>query len=559
LDEPKILISHGDSAVEAKGLRVLNLLNDAWLPVRRSRSGADIIAPAQLTDQLDDDPVIALDWPRADFRIASLEFLIGLLATACPPADPYIWPDYWRSPPPPEALQAAFAPIAHAFSLDGDGPRFLQDAEELVADSEPVERLLIEAPGDSTLKHNTDMLVRRGRATRLSRATAAMALYTFQSWAPAGGAGNRTGLRGGGPLTTLVLPHGAPSLWHMLWANVPGGEAAKLADLPHIFPWLAPTVTSDAGRVVTPQSAHPLQCWWGMPRRIRLDFAPADPPAPCDLTGERDAVTVTGWRQRPRGANYAAWGGVHPLTPTYRQKPASEVLPVHPQPGGIGYRHWLGLVLASEGGLRTPARAVSAWRDRSADAGCGGESDSSRLLAAGFDMDNMKARAFVETEMPLPALVDGQAQERLDRLAEALVKAADRVASLLRGAVRAALFSAGASVKLDWELLSSVREQLWERTDAAFFAQLQNAVSRGATEPYPECVAWLTLLRRTALALFDESAPLAADSGAAAPRIGKARRNLLFALLGYGKDGQALFSELGQAAPEVKPRKGKSV
>jgi CRISPR system Cascade subunit CasA len=559
IDDPIGLVSHGDSVVEPKGLHVLNLLNDAWIPVRRKHSGSGLISPPELTGALEADPVIALDWPRADFRIASLEFLIGLLATACPPADPYVWPDYWRSPPPPEALQAAFAPIAHAFSLDGDGPRFLQDAEELVADSEPVERLLIEAPGDSTLKHNTDMLVRRGRATRLSRATAAMALYTFQSWAPAGGAGNRTGLRGGGPLTTLVLPHGAPSLWHVLWANVPRGEPAKPADLPRIFPWLAPTLTSEAGRIVTPQTAHELQCWWGMPRRIRLDFAPADPPAACDLTGERDTVMVTGWRQRPRGANYAQWGGVHPLTPTYQQKPATEVLPVHPQPGGIGYRHWLGLVLESEGGLRKPARAVSEWRsNRCADAGCGGESDSSRLLAAGFDMDNMKARAFVETEMPLPALSDGEAQERLDRLAEALVQASDLVASLLRGAVRAALFSAGASVKLDWELLSSVREQFWERTDAAFFEQLKNAAARGATEPYPECAAWLTLLRRAALDLFDEAAPLAADSGAAAPRIGKARRNLLFALLGYGKDGQALFSKLGQSAPETKRPKGKS-
>jgi hypothetical protein len=51
---------------------------------------------------------------------------------------------------------------------------------------------------------------------------------------------------------------------------------------------------------------------------------------------------------------------------------------------------------------------------------------------------------------------------------------------------------------------------------------------------------------------------LRADSGAAAPRIGKARRTLLFALLGYGRDGQALFTDLQQSAPEAKPRKGKA-
>ncbi len=80
----------------------------------------------------------------------------------------------------------------------------------------------------------------------------------------------------------------------------------------------------------------------------------------------------------------------------------------------------------------------------------------------------------------------------------------------------------------------------------------------GATEPFPECADWLKRLRATALALFDEAAPLETDSGSAAPRIGKARRTLLFALLGYGCDGQALFSDLGLPAPESKTRTARS-
>jgi CRISPR system Cascade subunit CasA len=66
---------------------VLNLITDAWLPVRRLHSGRCTIRPSQLTETICDDPVIAIDWPRADFRIATLELLIGLLATACPPHD----------------------------------------------------------------------------------------------------------------------------------------------------------------------------------------------------------------------------------------------------------------------------------------------------------------------------------------------------------------------------------------------------------------------------------------------------------------------------------------
>ena len=335
-----------------------NLWIDAWMPVRRP-SGSAAIRPAELTASVSTDPVLAPDWPRPDFRFATLEMLAGLLATACPPADEDAWFDWWEEPPTPETLDAALESVAGAFVLDGNGPRFLQDAEELVATSEPVERLLIEAPGASTTSKNTDLLVKRGRIAALGRPTAAMALYTFQSWAPAGGAGNRTGLRGGGPLVTMVAPQAKRTLWHLVWANVPVGKPAAPADFPHIFPWLAPTVLSNGGRGVTPAEAHPLQAWWGMPRRIRLDFAETDPPTPCDITGRPDSVRVTGWRQRPNGANYLAWGGRHPLTPHFRLKPGEELLPVHPQPGGIGYRHWLGLVTATRDELRSPAHSVA--------------------------------------------------------------------------------------------------------------------------------------------------------------------------------------------------------
>jgi CRISPR system Cascade subunit CasA len=533
---------------------MLNLITDPWLPVRRPHSGRCTIRPAQLTEAIGDDPVIAIDWPRADFRIATLELLIGLLATACPPRDHDAWLDLWDKPPDPSALDAAFAPIAHAFALDGDGPRFLQDFEDLVSDPEPIERLLIEAPGASATRDNTDLLVHRNRVASLGRAAAAITLFTFQSWAPEGGRGHRTGLRGGGPLTTLVLPRGEASLWHLLWANVPCGTPPPAAELPRVFPWLAPTVTSEGARVVTPQNAHPLQCWWGMPRRIRLDFSAEGAASPCDLTGVPDSVQVESWRQRPHGTSYATWR--HPLTPYYQPKAGGELLPVRPRPDGIGYRHWLGLVLQSPDGSRLPAQAIHNWRqDRMRDAGDG---TTARLIAVGYSMKQMKARAFVESEMPLPGAPDAAAQQCLDDLATRLVRAADLVAGLLRGAVRAALFSAGATVKFDAELLSSVRERLWEQTETGFFDALENAARRAATEPDPEPAAWLARLRRIALALFDEAAPLSPESGSAAPRIGRARRNLLFTLTGFGKDGAALFEVLDLPAAEPKARKRKA-
>ena len=541
---------------------MFNLLSTPWLPAIRRSGRRCTIRPSDIVDCHDDDPVVALDWTRPDFNVAGMEFLAGLLATFHPPEDPHAWLDLWREAPTPDQLDAAFLPHAEAFVLDGAGPRFMQDREGLVSEPEPVELLLIEAPGASTRSKNTDLFVHRDRVARLGRAAAAMALYTFQSWAPSGGAGNRTGLRGGGPLVTMVLPgppQHRPTLWQTIWANVPCGDPAEPADLPRILPWLAPTITSKDGRVVTPENAHELQAWWGTPRRIRLDFAAPGVPQPCGLTGVPDAVAVTSWRQRPHGANYVAWGGAHPLTPTYQLKPGTERLPLHPQPGGVGYRHWLGLVLQDATGLRQPARAITTWYDeRAQDAGL--RPNAARLLAAGFDMDNMKARGFVESIMPLPGSLDLDTQRRLERLAHRLVLSAEQVASLLRSAVRTALFSAGATVRPDLELLSAVRERLWTATEPAFF----DALSCTPLPPDGEAEhAWHRLLRDTALALFDEAAPLepnvppAIHQGEIIPRQVRARRNLTFALRGYGKEGAALFTTLD--LPAVAPAKPKAV
>jgi CRISPR system Cascade subunit CasA len=246
---------------------VFNLLTDQWLPARRADGRVDVIRPAQVTSSIETNPVISIEWPRADFRMACIEFLIGLTATACPPADEEDgWIDGWESPPSPDTLADAFTPLTHAFDLDGPGPRFLQDFDELPGEPDSPETLLIEAPGANTRRNNTALLVKAGRVTRLSRPAAAMALFTLQCYAPSGGRGNLTSVRGGGPLTTLAVPpinHGP--LWKLIWANTPSGRGGPglPTDLSRIFPWLAATRTADRFPATTPAEAHPLQVFWG--------------------------------------------------------------------------------------------------------------------------------------------------------------------------------------------------------------------------------------------------------------------------------------------------------
>lgn len=539
---------------------VFSLLTDAWLPVRRRSGASDWIAPHDIAATGSDDPVVALDWPRPDFRLATAEFLIGLLAVACPPHGQRTWSAAYREPPDAATLAAAFAPLAHAFTLDGDGPRFMQDSVDFESDPIGIGTLLIEAPGKSTIDKNTDLMVRRGRVEVMSRAAAAMALFTLQTYAPAGGAGNRTSLRGGGPLTTLAVPPPLPGadrtlLWHLLWANVPQGEPPDEADLKRIFPWLAPTRISDkSGRATTPDDVHPLQAFWGTPRRIRLDFVANDSSVRCDLTGSVDTVVARFWRQRPWGANYEQWGGQHGLSPCYRIKPGAELLYLHPQPGGIGYQHWQGLLSRESSPTRQIAPTIAAFRNRFLDVRTG--PSTWRLLAGGFDMDNMKARGFAETEIPVTEPADPAAAQMVDHVVSSLVAGSHLVAGLLARCARRALFGDGATVASDATQFATLRERLWADTAEAFFAAT-DTLARGAP-PAGVRSRWRETLEQAARRLFYEAAPIDASGEGHPMRIAAAARQLGIALRGFGKDGAELFGALELDLPEAarkKPRK----
>jgi CRISPR system Cascade subunit CasA len=201
----------------------MNLIHQPWIPVLRQSGSRLLIAPWQLTEAHANDPIVALDSSRPDFNGALIQFLIGLVQTAAAPEDKYEWQDWFREPPAPEALRERFDSIAHAFELLGDGTRFMQDYDLQGGEERDIAGLLIDAPGANALRNNTDHFVKRGRVRGLCLTCSAVALFTLQTNAPGGGRGYRTSLRGGGPLTTLVLPDSGvnddgrqPSLWRIV-------------------------------------------------------------------------------------------------------------------------------------------------------------------------------------------------------------------------------------------------------------------------------------------------------------------------------------------------------
>jgi CRISPR system Cascade subunit CasA len=470
----------------------------------------------------------------------------------------------WKNPPSQEDLDNAFEPIAGAFAFDGEGPRAYQDLEDFPSEPTPVEALLIESPGANTVRNNTALLVKPGRVLRLSRPAAAVALLTLQTMAPSGGAGHRTSLRGGGPLTTLVLPTSPMTLWHRLWANAPGWDAPPTpSELPRIFPWLGPTrLSSKSGQTTTPENVDWRQAFFGMPRRIRLDFETNVDRLPCDLTGKVDDVVVRTYRTRPHGTNYDAWGGRHPLSPHYRARASDPALyPVHGQDSRMGYRQWMSLLFGTQDGLRQPAECVSIFlAERERDLPL--HHRSFRLLAAGYDMDNMKARAFVEAETPEIAVPEAD-RSAVGELAQELVAAASEVASALGAAAKMALYGAGADVGADATPLATARDRFWADTNDRFFEMLNTFSTRSTAElvgtaAAPIARAWHAEMERAALAIFDDMAPVQHALAADVKRVVVGRRFLWRTLKGYGARGATLYKCLRLPVPEKAPNKGKA-
>jgi CRISPR system Cascade subunit CasA len=297
-----------------------------------------------------------------------------------------------------------------------------------------------------------------------------MALFTLQTYAPSGGAGHRTSLRGGGPLTTLVMPADeSTSLWSQLWLNVP----LTLQPLPQaeggpkVFPWLGTTQTSENGTLpISAEDMHPLSAFWWMPRRIRLNLDEGGLSECCAVTGRNTQHHVSVYRTRPWGMNGAA--PQHPLSPMYRNKANDlEWLFVHPQPGGLPYHLWVDLAFVSQAkdSTRKPAEIVShITGSRESHAG-----KPVSLRASGYDMDNMKARGFVDVTFPLFLLPDKSAQQALASAARNLVQAATTVAVALRSAVRTALNIE----KADAAQITGLSLSFYEDTQAAFFDSVE--------------------------------------------------------------------------------------
>ena len=496
----------------------LNLLTTPWLqPKQKTKSNSK---QKVSLSEIGNASFVDIISPRADQKGAIYQLLIGILQSTFAPKNKREWKRYWKEPPTPEALNAAFSEYHSAFNMFSSNGKasFMQDLNLSAGETKGVAALFIETPGGKTIKDNQDHFIKRDTINSLSPINAIIALFTLQINAPAGGVGHRVSLRGGGPLTTLVLPPAGSqfdTLWHRLWLNIFTQEEMisfrgnpDLEALSDIFPWMAETRTSDSknkGKETLPLHAHPLQMYWSMPRRVRLELgSEADT---CDLDGEASEQRVTHYRAQNYGVNYSGqWA--HPLTP-YSLQPDNELLSIKAQPGGLGYRHWLGLVMRDDSGKskRHPAQIVQTYLTERYDWIGMEENREPQIWAFGFDMDNMKARCWYETTMPVFNLVTDLEKDSIQGFVQKMVVAATDTLKTLKSALKIAWFKRPKDAKGD---ISFIDTNFWSATEADFFTrlkQLLEAVRKSDDEAVnKELENWRRQLKSAASTLFDQYA-----------------------------------------------------
>ncbi len=505
-----------------------NLINDKWIPVRRLDGVREIIAPWQVTDNIGSNPIVGLDANRPDFNGALIQFLIGLVQTTMAPKKDKGWRTGFTEPLEADELKTAFANVSHAFNFDGDSPRFMQDFDLDEGKANFIDKLLVEIPGDETIKDNKDHFIKRDSVKRMCLPCSVMALFTLQTNAPSGGKGHRVSLRGGGPLTTIVM---GETLWQTIWLNVLNESDfldncgnSSLTDDDAIFPWMGPTRTSEKDQPTTPENAHPAQMFWGMPRRIVLNFESAET-GKCDVCSCDSNYLVTSYITKNHGINYEG-GWRHTLTPHSITK-QNEIIPRHGNPSGISFRHWLGFVQNDNVNRNEPAAVVLTFRKRQSGLE---NKHSPQLWAFGYDFDNMKVRCWYEGKMPL-INVDDSIRVNYESAIEQLIKTSELVMNNVRKYVKEAMFGQHGGAKGN---LSFIDNRFWNSTEPEFYNTIESlriALLDGGNAVDADAVVdiklkWLKILFRTGEQLFDEYSQSNQIEVADPKRIALAHRNL---------------------------------
>ena len=488
-----------------------NLLRDPFLPVLL-RSGKQRTIAIHEIVQEDGDYPVGICWGRSDLNMACFELTIGLITVVLGLQDEDAWNGVWRTPPTQSELRDRCSVFYRAFNLIGDGPRFMQDFDRLSGrDGEirPIEMLAIDAAVVNTREKNGDLLTHRGRYAAVGLPAAGMMLYALQAYAPEGGGGHRTSIRGGGPLTVFVIPVASDdnkpmSLWRKILANIVVFDS--ICDVSEdkwstVFPWMGPA-NMDHEIHAADVDVHSLQHYFGMPRRILLNDS--DDVGECTLTGEQGRL-VAQYQTLNKGIDYGTWR--HPMTPYRYDEKSKKIFPLLAKSFcsdfsgyqaraavAVGHKDTVGM-WASENVQVAKARRSRVLSDND-------QTICPRLVWSGWAMEGARADQFVWHEQPLFVTNNPEKQEDLDEFIRTSVKVADVVSGKLANVVAKLVKGVKKSqVKEDFYLDT---EKDLDRIIKELICEINKKDEYDFDEQLSLLRKWGEVIRKEALNRFDE-------------------------------------------------------
>ncbi len=403
-----------------------NLIENCWIPVKRQDGSNELIRPYDITRNSSLNPIVSLYACRPDFNGGLVQFLIGLVQTIMTPKNSEEWNNYFHNPPQSALLKSKFSKLKSAFNLDGRFPRFMQDDNFKKDSIKNINSLLIDSPGENTISNNTDHFVKRNRYLTQCYPCTATALYCLNTFAPSGGSGHRTSIRGGGPLTTVI--YDPDSLWRTVWLNIIPNDKWQYSFgkinfqlKANIFPWLNSNLDFSTKNPL-PDDLHPFQMFWGLPRRICLEFL-ENAHGTCSLCGNHNQKLVTHFYTAKHGYQYKNFPWAHVLSP-YIHISKKENFPKKSPVNDNSYRQWLGLVFEDSKLNVHPALAVSTYLYERPGF------PSIKLWSFGFAMNNMKPLNWKDWEIPLQIPSKKFIYKFRDFISQ-LILAADHIASII--------------------------------------------------------------------------------------------------------------------------------
>lgn len=272
----------------------MNLLEDAWIPVRAD-GGAGPFRQISYEELLCGNAHWQVSLPRDDLEMACVQLLICMTQVIFLPRDDSELRDQHDAQLSSDSYTKAIVPYRDWFDLDHPVHPFMQ-TRGVKGEPTSVQKLLPGMPEKTSTAPSAHCFFNEvDEVEYVSGAIAAIALFNQASNSPSFGGGFKGSLRGGSPITTLVV---GDDLRTTVWINVgslervrerlPGYEFDPEHDKPT---WIEPVVREQ--KVPAARIGLARGLFW---QPARLELVPADQDATCGVLGSR-GPSYSGFRK----------------------------------------------------------------------------------------------------------------------------------------------------------------------------------------------------------------------------------------------------------------------